>query len=1334
MRSTTYWRRAQRALFSSVVIMSTTVGIDVASADMDGDPPGTELRTTVYYDANDNHDPDPGSDPRIRFASVDYYLDGASTPTGSIRTTFSGIQPASEYDVLGTIPNGSTATVCANPISQYVNNNFATAVDDVDPEGEGRPCVLLSPPAGLRNMSANFVNSALPVEIRVASVEDLNDNNVPDYASEPRIRGSDFELYLDGALMPTSSVTANHTGVQPMSVYSVVGSVAVGTPYVVCETPPSDWVSNNPITSVTAPDPENLGRSCARGIPEAGYIYSLRKFVSVRADSPAVTSDLLVRTYNDVNDNSVADDGIDPRLSGVQVDYYLADGSFVDSVTTRPSGIQPFVAHDVLGSVEVGQDFVICATVPAGWASNDEPLLVDELDPLGLNRPCIFYRARHDSTPTAITFVFKPEPVVVVPTSEVRFIANIDVDGNTRGDSSEPRLAGVEVDYYVGGSNTPSTSLTTTFAGFQPATYDVLGSEPDGTTVTVCATAPMGYTINNSGSYIDDLDPEGLDRPCRTETTPVSDAVYVGFVYAAVDPAVVPGAVTIIKQVSGDDDSDLDFGFELTSSSLPGPVAFEISEDDEPVVTFQPARPGVYTITEDELDGWELQRVRCRGAEYEVALDGHKPVSVDIDIAAGEHATCTFYNRKLPTSATLTLSKRVDIDDADDVEFDFEFDGDPFSMRPSDDEYELTDLEIGTTYRVTELPRSGWELDRFFCEGLADAEPVFDDRDLVGVDITFNTPGHTSCQFDNIVIEPTPDPRFGSFTLRKVIADSDDDGRPFVFEIVGPGFIDAHIMTVSQSDGGEKGYSDGLAGTYTIIERTSVGWVMDGVECTNARPRLIYAEDGDTLTGFTVGLDEGAHVDCSVTNRFVPRPPPPALLPDLTITKTSSVMTADRSDAVSYIVTVTNTGDATAHDVVVVDTPNGVALLSTNGCNNDPTGTASCQLGSVAPGVSSSYTVNGRIDHDAGDVATNLVIVSTSTTESDTTNNSARASISIIDDAPTPPPPPPPPPVPTPTACPSGAITIGSHIGTYANPASPHVGVNLAPGKHNVKLYSSDSLHAPGYQTSQASERWVLEFFLDGTLVASSAAIADLPEDQTTLRQLVGDVELPHGATTVRARYQGPSSLNSVTADCAVVAIVDTPPPPPPLPRACDAGGIWINSLLLGGQSSGAVAVSLEAGSYDVRLGSRDNGHAAGYQSYQTAEMWRLDFYNASGALIASSGSTGDLAEAVKSTTYNVGQVVLSEAAASVRAVHAGGAVNSIDAVCAGATRLPDPEPEPEPTPAPDKEAELKDEDTEPEPEDTDTEPEDTDTDTEPEITKIKDVKLEVIEPEASTD
>ncbi len=104
---------------------------------------------------------------------------------------------------------------------------------------------------------------------------------------------------------------------------------------------------------------------------------------------------------------------------------------------------------------------------------------------------------------------------------------------------------------------------------------------------------------------------------------------------------------------------------------------------------------------------------------------------------------------------------------------------------------------------------------------------------------------------------------------------------------------------------------------------------------------------------------------------------------DLVITKTDSPDPVAAGAQLTYTITVQNNGPSDALDVVVTDTlPAGVTFVSSSGCDNDPNGAPTCDLGVITAGSSKQATLTVTVDSGlAAGVLTNLAEVTSSTPE-----------------------------------------------------------------------------------------------------------------------------------------------------------------------------------------------------------------------------------------------------------------------------------------------------------------------------------------------------------------
>ncbi len=99
--------------------------------------------------------------------------------------------------------------------------------------------------------------------------------------------------------------------------------------------------------------------------------------------------------------------------------------------------------------------------------------------------------------------------------------------------------------------------------------------------------------------------------------------------------------------------------------------------------------------------------------------------------------------------------------------------------------------------------------------------------------------------------------------------------------------------------------------------------------------------------------------------------------PDLVVAKKDSADPVFVNDVYSYTVAVTNQGPSRAEAVTVTDTlPVSVTFRSTVGCANDPKGVPTCQLGTIPPNSSRSFTINVTAPVTPGTVTNEVAVTS----------------------------------------------------------------------------------------------------------------------------------------------------------------------------------------------------------------------------------------------------------------------------------------------------------------------------------------------------------------------
>ena len=121
---------------------------------------------------------------------------------------------------------------------------------------------------------------------------------------------------------------------------------------------------------------------------------------------------------------------------------------------------------------------------------------------------------------------------------------------------------------------------------------------------------------------------------------------------------------------------------------------------------------------------------------------------------------------------------------------------------------------------------------------------------------------------------------------------------------------------------------------------------------------------------------------------------------DLSVTNVDSVDPVATGGTLSWTIQVTNSGPGSGRNVVATDTlPPGVTFVSTSGCQNDPAGAPACNLGTIAPNASKSYTITATVGWCRGNGSTlsNSVTVTHTLTEPTPGNNTAVQVTTVTD-------------------------------------------------------------------------------------------------------------------------------------------------------------------------------------------------------------------------------------------------------------------------------------------------------------------------------------------------
>ena len=186
---------------------------------------------------------------------------------------------------------------------------------------------------------------------------------------------------------------------------------------------------------------------------------------------------------------------------------------------------------------------------------------------------------------------------------------------------------------------------------------------------------------------------------------------------------------------------------------------------------------------------------------------------------------------------------------------------------------------------------------------------------------------------------------------------------------LAPGTIELKVEPVADGT-----YSDGTLTVTIDVRDTPDGQVFDftsdiGLDAvfakgSNAGNLYTYDPPGPEATA-----DTGLHAPVNASGHFAGLSHisfcyDEDVTPDLDITKTASTTQVTEGSAFSYTITVENTGDASATNVVVTDDLDnnltGVSVSASQG-TCDPVGagnTIECDLGTIAAGASATVTIN----------------------------------------------------------------------------------------------------------------------------------------------------------------------------------------------------------------------------------------------------------------------------------------------------------------------------------------------------------------------------------------
>jgi hypothetical protein len=479
--------------------------------------------------------------------------------------------------------------------------------------------------------------------------------------------------------------------------------------------------------------------------------------------------------------------------------------------------------------------------------------------------------------------------------------AGWDLTGLECSDGSQRAADGVTVDLAAG------EHVTCTFTNTQRGSLTVVkqtlpdGSEEsfhftgdlggfdltDGGHHTAGDLVPGGYTVNESptsGWQLTDLTcDDGSQRSGNGVTVDVAPGENVTCTFTNTQE----GSVTIEKQTLPDGSTrTFHFGGDLGSFDL----------TDGGSHTADGLLPGDYSVAETVPAGWDLTGLECSDGSQRAA-DG-----VTIDLAAGEHVTCTFTNTQ---RGSLTVVKQTLPEGSEES---FHFTGDLGGFDLTDGGQHTAGNLVPGDYSVSEDVPGDWVLTGMNCDDGSE-------RDGNGVTVTVSPGEDVTCTFTNT--------QNGSITIVKDAGDLANGEYSFDFTTTENVPGGSFTLTPAADTGTDAHLVGGLQpGSYGFDEVVPEGWSLDSVDCGGPETDAVRAFDTETsATGVVVGLAAGQNVVCTFRNTALPSA--------ISIVKTANPTETKPGNTVTYTYEVTNTGETTLHDITLVDDKLGPITLDT---------------------------------------------------------------------------------------------------------------------------------------------------------------------------------------------------------------------------------------------------------------------------------------------------------------------------------------------------------------------------------------------------------------------
>ncbi len=480
-------------------------------------------------------------------------------------------------------------------------------------------------------------------------------------------------------------------------------------------------------------------------------------------------------------------------------------------------------------------------------------------------------------------------------------------------------------------------------------------------------------------------------------------------------PPPTSGTITIQKQVTGAPAGDNPY-FPFNGNISYDVNGFQLANGGS--MDFYRAGGKTWSVTEGAVANYRLDRIDCTSSAgtSTFTVSG---LTADIDLAAGDHATCVYVNAYVPPPGGLTIRK---VTHGGVGTFSY-------AVTPSPSRGEVHEAQATTTqprvpvdavpqllslapgrYVIAEQspssPDGRWHLRHVSCNGASRSttKPFA---------VEIRSGESVVCTFVNSFV-----PR-GSISIAKITEGGVGTASFVVTPATGP--PTPHLQNATTTTPGVAADAKPLTpaddtgnlrlGTYHIVEQpplSSTGdWTLTTVVCNGVAIPFAQGTANVALTGRI------PDVHCVFTNVFsatpnppvppnpepdVPPPAPAYQIADLIVNKVASAPVVTRGQVIGFRITVKNRGPDTAQRVVLTDQPLAaatvVAVHTTVGSCHHRGQLTVCPLGTLKPGASVIITVRTRVQTHATSFV-NRAVAGTSTLEQTLANNVSSAQVTV---------------------------------------------------------------------------------------------------------------------------------------------------------------------------------------------------------------------------------------------------------------------------------------------------------------------------------------------------